>query len=180
MSEFNPDSYCGIYCGACSVFIHGQTGGVDGFVACLGSVPKEEIACKGCKSGSVYPGCRICSLRECAVKKGLAHCIECVDYPCKMYKRWQSAANIVPHSREAISSLETIKRDGANAWIAAQQKRWSCPDCGESFSWYQAACRKCGRSLASEAYEMTGWRRLVFRVLFPMAYRKGKAKVPSA
>jgi hypothetical protein len=176
MSDVNPDSYCGIYCAACSVRMYGHTGNADGFVAGLGSVPKEEIACSGCKSGNVYPGCRICTLRECAVKKGLAHCAECADYPCKMYQRWQSGAKIVPHAREAISSSEMIKRDGANAWITAQQKRWSCPDCGEPFSWYAAACRKCGRDLASEAYEISGWRKLVFRMIFPMAYRRGKAK----
>jgi hypothetical protein len=178
MNRVNPDSYCGIYCGACSVCAHGQTGRADGYVACLGSVPKEEIACRGCKSDTVYPGCRICTLRDCAVAKGVAHCVDCADYPCKMYRRWQSAAKLVPHAREAVSSLDTIKRDGTDAWLAAQQKRWSCPGCGAPFSWYAAECEKCGCGLASEAYEMSGWRKLVCRIVLPMGYRMGKAKRP--
>ena len=84
--------------------------------------------------------------------------------------------SFVPHSREAASSLEAIKRDGVASWLAAQKKRWSCPDCGSPFSWYALECYKCGRSLASKAYQLSGWRKLLCRFVLPMAYRKGKAK----
>lgn len=33
MNQVNPDSYCGIYCGACSVAMHGATGRVEEFAA---------------------------------------------------------------------------------------------------------------------------------------------------
>jgi hypothetical protein len=176
MHEVNPDTFCGIYCGACSVSMHGETGLPDVFAACLGSVPKEELACGGCKSNTVYAGCRTCSLRDCAIKKGVEHCIDCTDYPCKMYSKWQSASKILPHVREAAISLEAIKCDGAGPWLAAQKKRWSCPDCGSPFSWYAQKCFDCGRALKSESYEMSGWRKLVCRFVIPMVYRKGKAK----
>jgi hypothetical protein len=179
MDKFNPDTYCGIYCGACSIVMHGETGRADGFADCLGSVPKEDLACGGCKSDAVYTGCSTCNLRQCAREKGVAHCIDCSDYPCKMYSNWQSAAKfLVPHSSDAVSSLEAIKRDGVASWLAAQKRRWSCPDCGSLFSWYSPKCYKCGRSLASEAYKLSGWRKLLCRIMLPMAYRKGKAKRP--
>lgn len=132
MNEVNLDSYCGIFCGACSVSMHGVTGRADRFVACLGSVPKGEIACRGCKSNSLYTGCRVCSFRDCTVEKGVAHCVDCVDYPCKMYAKWQTAEKFLPHVREASASLAAIKRDGVDTWLAAQKKRWSCPYCGAS------------------------------------------------
>jgi hypothetical protein len=179
MDKINPDTYCGIYCGACSVLMHGETGRADGFAGCLGSVPKEEIACGGCKSGTLYAGCRMCSFRDCALEKGVAHCVDCADYPCKMYAKWQSAAMFLPHVREAAFSLEAIKRDGVDAWLAAQKKRWSCPYCGTPCSWYASECGKCGRRLASEAYEMSGWRKLLCRLVLPIVYRKGKAKRPN-
>jgi hypothetical protein len=177
MKEVNPDSYCGIYCGACSVSMHGVTGRTDGFVACLGSVPKEDLACSGCKSDTLYNGCRVCGFRECAGVKGVEHCIDCVDYPCKMFKKWQSAAKFLPHVREAAISLATIKRDGADTWLAAQNKRWSCPDCGEPFSWYTSDCHKCGCKYTTEAYEISGWKKLLCRFVLPMVYRKGKKKM---
>ena len=176
MNEFNHDTYCGIYCGACSIAMQGKTGRADGFSACLGSVPKEELVCGGCKSGTVYAGCSTCTLRRCAREKGIAHCVDCADYPCRMYRAWQSVAKFLPHAREAPFSLETIKRDGVDSWLAAQKKRWSCPDCGSPFSWYAPKCHQCGRRLSPNAYEMSGWRKLLCRFVLPMAYRKGRAK----
>jgi hypothetical protein len=107
------------------------------------------------------------------------HCVDCADYPCKMYSNWQSVAKFLPHTHEAASNLEAIKRDGVDHWLAAQKKRWSCPDCGSPFSWYAPECYKCGRKLGSEAYEISGWRKLLCRFVLPMAYRKGKAKRPT-
>jgi hypothetical protein len=47
------DSYCGIYCGACSILNHGETGRGDEFIACCDSVPEKELACGGCKSDAL-------------------------------------------------------------------------------------------------------------------------------
>ena len=176
MNKVNPDSYCGIFCGSCSVLMHGATGRADGFVACLGSVPKGELACNGCKSDSLYAGCRVCSFRDCARAKGVEHCADCADYPCKIYAKWQSVGKFLPHVREASASLEAINRDGVDNWLAVQKKRWSCPDCGEPFSWYMSVCAVCGRKHAAEAYQISGWKKLLCRFVLPMAYRKGKAK----
>lgn len=173
-SSVNPDTYCGIYCGACSVLVHGSTGGTDGFHACLGGVPKEELVCGGCKSGTVYAGCRTCAIRDCAVEKGVGHCVECSAYPCKTYSRWQLARRILPHIREAVSSLEAIKSNGTDAWLGEQKKRWSCPGCSSPISWYATECPTCGRKLGSEAYAMAGLRKLLCRFILPAVYRKGK------
>lgn len=180
MNRFNPDSHCGIYCGACSIVMRGESGRADALAACLGNLPKQELACGGCKSDFVYAGCGTCSLRHCAREKGVEHCVCCADYPCKMYSKWQSVTKFLPHSSGAASSLAAIKRDGIGPWLADQKKHWSCPDCGSPFSWYAVECYKCGRSLAAEAYRLSGWRRILCRVVLPMAYRKGKAKRPTA
>jgi hypothetical protein len=174
----NCDAYCGIYCGACSILRHGETGRADGLVACCGSIPKGDLACSGCKSGAVYAGCRTCGLRDCAARKGLAHCVDCADYPCREFRNWQSVARHLPHVREAAASLAAIKSGGVDAWLAAQRARWSCSRCGAAFSWYSATCSECGGSLAAQAYAMSGLRRLLCRWILPMVYRKGKAKNP--
>jgi hypothetical protein len=54
MNIINPDTYCGICCGVCSIIMHGETGCAAAFTACLGSVPKEDLACGVCKSDTVY------------------------------------------------------------------------------------------------------------------------------
>ena len=72
--------------------------------------------------------------------------------------------------------VEVMRRDGVDAWLAAQERRWSCPGCGARFSWYAATCAECGRSLAGQAYAMAGLRRLVCRVVLPMIYRRAKRR----
>jgi len=176
MNIVNPDTYCGIYCGACSIAMYSKTGRADEFVACLGGVPKEELSCGGCKSDNIYAGCKACGLRRCAREKGIEHCIDCADYPCKSYRTWQTVAKLLPHLHGAAASLKNIKLDGVDHWLDVQKKRWSCPDCGTSFSWYATACYKCGRSLASKAHELSGWRKLLCRFMLTMAYRKGRAE----
>lgn len=179
MSEFNPDTYCGIYCGACSIVAYGKTGRADAFAACLADVPKEDLVCGGCKSENIYAGCGTCMLRRCARDKGVEHCTDCADYPCAMYRRWQKAAKFLPHAREAASSLEIIRRDRAENWLESQKRRWSCPSCGAPFSWYAQECGSCGFSLADRSFTLSGLRKVLCRLVIPMAYRKGKKQQSS-
>jgi hypothetical protein len=170
------DSFCGIYCDACSVRRFGETGRADGFVSCLGNVPADKIACSGCRSASPYAGCQACPLRDCATAKGVSRCLDCAEYPCPSYLMWQKAGALLPHVREARLSLETIRRDGLDAWLAAQRVRWSCPSCGSPLSWYARECGACGGAVGSQTYSISGLRRLLCRFVLPSAYRKGKAR----
>lgn len=179
MNTFNPDTYCGLYCGACSIAMHGKTASTDKFAACLGSVPKEDLICGGCKSDMVYFGCSICTLRSCAREKNVEHCTDCSDYPCKSYIMWQRMTKLLPHIHEAESGLEAIKHNGVEHWIDSQKKRWSCSSCGTPFSWYTSMCSKCDRHLLPKAYNLSGWRKLFCKFVLPMVYRKGKARSKS-
>jgi hypothetical protein len=168
------DSYCGIYCGACSVRRHGATGQRDGFAACCAGVPDAELSCGGCTSERLYAGCRVCTFRDCATRRGLERCGDCADYPCADFGRWQAVARLLPHVREAAPSLATIRREGVAAWLEAQRRRWSCPRCGAPLSWYQERCGGCGRDVGGVTYAMAGLRRALCRVLLPRVYRQGK------
>ena len=172
------DTYCGIYCGACSILRYGKTGHGDEYIACCGNIPRAELNCSGCKSENVYAGCRLCMFRDCNKSKGIEHCIECIDYPCKKYKKWLSAARLLPHVSESSANLETIKREGLDAWIKAQEERWSCPHCGTMFSWYASECSNCGYSLKTRSYSMSGFRKILCRLLIPLIYKKAKNKNP--
>ncbi len=176
MSMFNPDTYCGIYCGACSIAMYGKTGHADRFASCLGSVPQEELVCGGCKSDNIYAGCSLCGLRRCAREKNIEHCIDCAEYPCKSYSTWQKVAKFLPHTHEAASSLNHIKQEGVDSWLNAQKSRWSCPECDRPFSWYASVCRKCGKSLLPKAHSLSGWKKILCCFMLNMAYRKGKIK----
>ena len=175
MNIFNPDTYCGTYCGACSIAMYNrETGHADELVALLGGVPTEDLSCGGCKSDSVYAGCKACDIRSCARQKGIEHCIDCAGYPCKSFRTRQKAAKLFPHLHRTDVGLRCIKLGGVDYWLDLQKKHWSCPDCDTPFTWYVTACSKCGRSLVSNAHKLSGWKKLMCCFMLSAAYRKGR------
>lgn len=170
----NLDNYCGLPCGACSVRLYGATGRTDVFTDCLRSVPKEELHCGGCKSNSTYTGCRVCPIKDCAVGKGHSHCIDCSQYPCRLYNRWRAGARFLPHLQEVTASLQQIKSIGMEDWFVRQEKRWACPACGEAFSWYSSACGSCGNTQKMRTYTLRSYRKLLCRLILLNVYRRAK------
>ncbi|MGE5423269.1 MAG: DUF3795 domain-containing protein [Ignavibacteriales bacterium] len=165
---FNFDSYCGIYCGACSIMVSYRTGEKDplanffneenvrSFLAMEGHAYPEgepfEHKCEGCKTNTLFINCRPCQIRACAQEKKVEHCVECRAYPCPLFEARMCNPQIqqnLPHSKMPVINLDRIKEVGFDQWLTEQEAAWSCPDCGNSFSWYAAVCSKCGRELNS-------------------------------
>lgn len=118
MSGFNYDTYCGIYCGACSIMMSHRTGRKDplalqfteenirAFLASQGEkYPEgEEFShnCTGCKTATLFINCRPCKIRKCAVEKKVEHCIECGEYPCQLFSTIMVNPQVqqtLPHTR---------------------------------------------------------------------------------
>ncbi len=76
------DSYCGIQCARCPVFLANREGWVDALAKERG-VPADTLICHGCKSDRCTSWCTDCTLKRCARDKGVSHCwAECNGYPC--------------------------------------------------------------------------------------------------
>lgn len=140
---------CGLYCGACYHY--------------RASFPESEhllkdarrqgrvtqgFTCSGCRSEILYihPGCADCSIRDCAERRDILHCGLCSEFPCDRIRTFQNDGRI--HHLDVVSNLETLKLQGADQWLAEQQKRWRCA-CGTGFSWYEKSCHNCGEELNS-------------------------------
>lgn len=52
------------------------------------AVQKNPPFCNGCWGDSAFCGCGSVDFRICCVEKGIAHCGECDDFPCKPYREW--------------------------------------------------------------------------------------------
>lgn len=168
------DSYCGLYCGSCSIFMRTRSGVSDSFIDCCPTLPEGELACTGCKSDLVYTPCRMCTIRECAISRGVVHCGECPEHPCKIYRRWQKASLLVPHVSEATANLYDLKVLGSERWREMQEKRWSCDECKTAFSWYTKTCRNCGASLTKRSYPLSTFRKAILRFVLKKAYFNSK------
>ncbi len=166
--------YCGFNCEACSIHQYGLGHAKDDFILCCRNIPESDLKCDGCKSDSVYAGCRICNLRSCAADRKLSNCGECRDFPCHEYKKLSSAAKILPHAKEASINLEILKREGLDQWRKAQYSKWSCSKCGTPFSWYSKTCMKCGQDLSPKTYSLTGLRKFIATIVLSKVYKKGK------
>jgi len=166
MSNFNFDSYCGLYCGACDILQAYRKGLETGKTPGWDDVPErmrknlpfhpKEIKCHGCKTDTVFGGCAYCPIRKCARKKGnVEHCWDCKKYPCFRFKLMSIIAKLssldkkLPHQKTKKANQACICEFGTAQWLAVQDNKWKCPGCGTTFSWYRETCEKCGRELDS-------------------------------
>ena len=146
---------CGLYCGAC---YHYRASFPEGKhllqQAAHAGRPVEGYTCQGCRSDVLYihPGCAQCEIRACADGKGVLHCGLCSDFPCERIWAFQSDGRL--HHIDVLIELVNLRKKGPEAWLFEQVQRWRCA-CGESYSWYEETCHKCGNPLASYGVDPT-------------------------
>lgn len=160
---FNYDTYCGLYCGACSIMIAYKTGEKDPLASywtepVLKSTVQNrgievtaheelQLKCHGCKTDDRFINCRDCKIRACARGKNIEHCNLCEKYPCEFFHATllnEKLQQLLPHLKEIPGNLETITLCGTELWLADQKKKFQCPECGTAFSWYAVRCSRCG------------------------------------
>lgn len=138
----NLASVCGLYCGACSVFLaSGEDSPRLAQLATRLRQTVEETRCEGCRSDRRSRHCQACRFSVCAGQRGLAFCGECVDYPCAELDAFLKA---MPHRRDVPVDVARIAAVGAAAWLAEVPARYACSVCGTINSAYDLACRACG------------------------------------
>ena len=169
MSNFNYDSYCGNYCGACSIILADKTGSKDQLASYwtestlkaylqvqgieLTAEDNLQLRCNGCKSDTLFINCKHCKIRACAINRKVEHCSECNDYPCQLLKGSLLNKDIqgkLPHLKVTSDNLTTIKNVGVEQWLNGQEKQWKCPECHADTSWYMFSCANCGKDLSGD------------------------------
>lgn len=138
------DTYCGLYCGACEVYLANQDGTIEEKAKEWGMDP-GDLQCHGCKSDVVSVYCRRCKIKSCAEAKHVGYCFECDAFPCSSLIEFSNDEH--SHHSIALHNLGVMRKSGVEAWVAEQKTRWSCPQCGERFSWYDERCGQCGSAL---------------------------------
>ena len=165
---------CGLYCGACVIYRASRRGdseflkqiveafsGKEGQLApgmpplrkgCDVSEAQRQMqdvkgtACEGCLSEIVAFPCRICAFRDCVLEKGLTNCSQCPDSPCQPLVDFNNDG--LPHHGEVLANIQRQREIGLDAWIAEQEARWRCPQCGSTIDWYASQCADCGAALS--------------------------------
>ncbi len=162
--DFRYDSYCDLYCGACDILNthrrHLEQGTIPQWEELpeplRNHIPHGAIECHGCKSDTVFIGCRQCPYKTCARKKQVESCRTCDKYPCLIHhianivKKLQRIERKLPHLQCIPENFAAIGQSGMHTWLEQQERRWTCPQCGTVVTWYQQHCEQCGTAL--EAY----------------------------
>ena len=133
--DLNLAGPCGFYCGTCRHYL----------ARSKDMLAKKHLkhGCKGCREQD-----KNCSWvkKDCVLlrKKQVTFCFECEEFPC---------ANLIKlderHVRDddisLIANLLRIQEVGVVQWLAEQEDKWSCPQCGGNVCVMDRECYDCGK-----------------------------------
>jgi len=142
---------CGLYCGVCAIHIAERDNNlkfkkrlVDAYKPFANSI--DDIKCSGCLSENqkdIFGYCQTCPIRDCIKGKGIDGCYQCNDFPCKFIERFP-----IPVGKKVIlRAIPRWKELGTEKWVEEEEKRYHCPDCGNSLFRGAKRCNKCGISV---------------------------------
>ena len=125
---------CGMNCAVCSSFIAQRLD--------LNKHGIHRKYCVGCR-----PRGQNCIFMANACEKlgkGLVkYCYECDTFPCarlkRLDKRYREKYNL-----SMIENLDFLKEHGIERFLAKEEEKWKCPECGGVISCHNNVCYTCG------------------------------------
>lgn len=147
----NLVAVCGLYCGACPMYIATQTNDeqkqstlLKQFSSGPMKLKIEDLLCDGCiGNGRVASFCRRCPIRTCPTdKQNVVRCSDCTDFPCSRITNFNNDGML--HHAEVLQNLRQIREMGIQKWAKYDEERWSCPQCRLPMAWYDSKCSNCG------------------------------------
>ena len=121
---------CGLNCRLCRAYV------------------RDRKACSGCRGddGLKSRNCVSCPIRNCPQRAdgGLVYCFDCDLFPCARLRRLEKRY-AVRYGVSVLDNLRQIRAGGIRSFIAAENGKWRCPDCGAMLCMHKAQCAVCGR-----------------------------------
>ncbi len=134
---------CGLYCGVCAIRI-ATVDDNDKFrekLAPIYGVKPEDLHCEGCRApvDKVWMYCQACPIKACTGDRGYEGCSECDDFPCELIENFP-----IPVGKKVIMRAVPRWREvGTEAWVAEEEARYKCPECGAQLFRGAKRCRSC-------------------------------------
>jgi len=110
---------CGVDCFNCQIYEDNLTDDFAEMIHANWGVPKEEIACKGCRQQDgkhFHLPQGSCATLDCVKAKGVEMCCDCDGFPCALLAPVADEAAIRPHNIK-VYNLCRIKKVGIERWI---------------------------------------------------------------
>lgn len=114
-------SPCGLYCGACPLYLARTNDGLRKRIAEGQGIPVEQVVlCAGCRpmQGRIpVVGESVCATYTCAIdNKKAEFCYECQDFPCLKLAPCADRAGEIPHNTK-VYHLLLLQKEGIDAFI---------------------------------------------------------------
>jgi hypothetical protein len=113
---------------------------------CVGYV-RDKNRCLGCRAGDEdkAKSCLACTIRNCEVLKSgeSDFCGDCDTFPCPRLKRLDVRYR-AKYRMSMLENLQAIRDVGIEAFVASEQERWTCPECGGLQCVHTTECVYCG------------------------------------
>jgi hypothetical protein len=145
-------AYCGLYCGACPLYLATEEGTpLDGRQH--RGISPELLRCNGCRTETVSIYCAGCAMKKCVESQGLTTCADCADFPCRVLQAFDRDG--LSHHRGVVDDLQECHAVGLRDFMRAQEKRFSCTGCGRALTFHDDVCPTCGGARAAPPPEWT-------------------------
>jgi len=137
---------CGLYCGVCGIYQATATGDhnlKEKLAHFYHDIP-DKINCRGCLSDTVYWYCSSCPIKSCVIEKKIQGCHQCDQFPCDKVESFP-----VPEGKKNIlRAVPEWRKRGTEAFIAAEEERFTCPHCRTALFRGSRKCRTCGSTVS--------------------------------
>ena len=152
---------CGLYCGACPMFLATQENDDKRIKAMMQQFGAKEmkfspadLQCDGCIGGGrIATFCQKCDMRSCAeTKQKVARCADCKDFPCTRLTAFNNDGML--HHAEVLENCRRLREAGIKEWAKREEAKWSCPQCKANIAWYDQACSKCGAKRSGRLFPL--------------------------
>ena len=83
--------------------------------------------------------CRVCPIKSCAEEKGYEGCYQCDDFPCSFIEDFPQPVG----KKVMMRAIPQWREMGTEKWVAAEEARYQCPQCGLKLFRGAKRCREC-------------------------------------
>ncbi|MEW5868712.1 MAG: DUF3795 domain-containing protein [Chloroflexota bacterium] len=107
---------------------------------------RKKKPCLGCLGQDEYKPdhCRKCKIKDCAVGRGVAFCVDCPDFPCATLKRLDKSYR-QRYQVSLVANALRLKAVGAEQFLLEEKQKWACSVCGGVISLHDQVCSQCGK-----------------------------------
>jgi hypothetical protein len=117
---------------------------------------RDRKPCPGCRGGDSHKSnaCLTCDIKNCRKRAAGGHkfYFSCDTVPCADLLHLDGRYQANKYGVSVIANLERIGAIGVERFVAEEEAKWSCSECGSLLCMHKPQCVHCGRAWQGKWY----------------------------